>query len=348
VPEARVAVSHGQMPEDLLERTVQGFWNREYDILVCTTIVETGLDISNANTLIVERADTFGLSQLHQLRGRVGRSRERGYAYFLYPPHVPLTETAYDRLATIAQNNELGAGMAVALKDLEIRGAGNVLGVEQSGHVAGVGFDLYVRLVGEAVEAYRAAADGKTVTTPEEHKDVRIDLPVDAHLPPEYIASDRLRLEGYRRLAAATSDTEVAAVVDELTDRYGALPETAQRLVAVARLRLLCRDAGITEVSAPSAATVRLSPVTLLDSAQVRLKRMYPAAHYRATTATVQVPIPRAGGSKSLGVAPRIRDVELVQMVANLVTALQGKPQQDVGITGSSTAAMSSEERQAR
>ncbi|HWT48305.1 MAG TPA: transcription-repair coupling factor, partial [Mycobacterium sp.] len=212
LPEARVVVAHGQMPEDLLERTVQGFWNREHDILVCTTIVETGLDISNANTLIVERADTFGLAQLHQLRGRVGRSRERGYAYFLYPPHVPLTETAYDRLATIAQNNELGAGMAVALKDLEIRGAGNVLGVEQSGHVAGVGFDLYVRLVGEAVEAYRAAADGKTVTTPGEPKDVRIDLPVDAHLPPDYIASDRLRLEGYRRLAAAASYSEVDAV----------------------------------------------------------------------------------------------------------------------------------------
>ncbi|HJT90670.1 MAG TPA: transcription-repair coupling factor, partial [Mycobacterium sp.] len=156
VPEARVVVAHGQMPEEQLERTVEGFWNREYDILVCTTIVETGLDISNANTLIVERADTFGLSQLHQLRGRVGRSRERGYAYFLYPPEAPLTETAYDRLATIAQNNDLGAGMAVAMKDLEIRGAGNVLGAEQSGHVAGVGFDLYVRLVGEAVEAYRA------------------------------------------------------------------------------------------------------------------------------------------------------------------------------------------------
>jgi transcription-repair coupling factor (superfamily II helicase) len=363
VPEAQVVVAHGQMPEDLLERTVQGFWNREHDILVCTTIVETGLDISNANTLIVERADTFGLSQLHQLRGRVGRSRERGYAYFLYPPQAPLTETAYDRLATIAQNNELGAGMAVALKDLEIRGAGNVLGVEQSGHVAGVGFDLYVRLVGEAVEAYRAAADGKTVITAEEPKDVRIDLPVDAHLPPDYIASDRLRLEGYRRLAAAASDSEVAAVVEELTDRYGALPEPAQRLVAVARLRLLCRDSGITEVSAPSAATVRLSPVTLLDSAQVRLKRMHPGAHYRATTSTVQVPIPRAGG---VG-APRIRDVELVQMVANLVTALQGKPQQDIGITsssapldddagresarggvGQSASAMSSEERQAR
>jgi transcription-repair coupling factor (superfamily II helicase) len=344
VPEARVVVAHGQLNEDLLERTVQGFWNREYDILVCTTIVETGLDISNANTLVVERADTFGLSQLHQLRGRVGRSRERGYAYFLYPPHVPLTETAYDRLATIAQNNELGAGMAVALKDLEIRGAGNVLGIEQSGHVAGVGFDLYVRLVGEAVEAYRAAADGKTVTTPEEHRDVRIDLPVDAHLPPEYVPSDRLRLEGYRRLAAASDDAAVSAVVDELTDRYGALPEPARRLVAVARLRLLCRGAGIAEVSAPSAATVRLSPVTLPDSAQVRLKRMYPAAHYRATTATVQVPIPRAGG---VG-APRLRDVELVQMVANLVTALEGKPQQDVGITGSLPAATSSEGRQAR
>jgi transcription-repair coupling factor (superfamily II helicase) len=363
VPEARVVVAHGQMPEDLLERTVQGFWNREYDILVCTTIVETGLDISNANTLIVERADTFGLSQLHQLRGRVGRSRERGYAYFLYPPHVPLTETAYDRLATIAQNNELGAGMAVALKDLEIRGAGNVLGVEQSGHVAGVGFDLYVRLVGEAVEAYRAAADGETVTAREEPKDVRIDLPVDAHLPPDYIASDRLRLEGYRRLAAATDDAAISGVVEELTDRYGTLPEPAQRLVTVARLRLLCRAAGVTEVSAASAATVRLSPITLLDSAQVRLKRMYPGAHYRATTATVQVPIPRAGG---VG-APRIRDVELVQMVANVVTALHGKPQQDLGITSSQPdddagrvsarggvgqssqpAAMSSEERQAR
>jgi transcription-repair coupling factor (superfamily II helicase) len=348
VPEARVVVAHGQMPEERLERTVQGFWNREYDILVCTTIVETGLDISNANTLIVERADTFGLSQLHQLRGRVGRSRERGYAYFLYPPHAPLTETAYDRLATIAQNNELGAGMAVALKDLEIRGAGNVLGVEQSGHVAGVGFDLYVRLVGEAVEAYRAALqaadDGQTVTTPEEPKDVRIDLPVDAHLPPDYIASDRLRLEGYRRLAAASDEAAISAVVEELVDRYGALPEPAERLVAVARLRLLCRGAGITEVSAPSAATVRLSPVTLLDSAQVRLKRMYPAAHYRATTSTVQVPIPRSGG---IG-APRMRDVELLQMVANLVTALEGKPQLEIGITSASPASMSGEERQAR
>src|SRR4051794_971578 len=343
VPEARVAIAHGQMPEDLLESTVEGFWNREFDILVCTTIVETGLDISNANTLIVDRADTFGLSQLHQLRGRVGRRRERGYAYFLYPPEVPLTETAYDRLATIAQNNELGAGMAVALKDLEIRGAGNVLGVEQSGHVAGVGFDLYVRLVGEAVEAYRAAADGKTVVAPQEPKDVRIDLPVDAHLPPDYIGSDRLRLEAYRRLAAAADDAGVDAVIEELVDRYGPLPEAAQRLVAVARLRLLFREHGILEISAISESTLRLSPLQLADSQQLRLKRLYPGAHYRATTATVQVPIPRVGSGVG---SPRIRDLELVAMVAGLVLALDGKPQEGVDITKFGGAAMT-EKRQA-
>ncbi|MBX7434746.1 transcription-repair coupling factor [Mycobacterium sp. Y57] len=330
VPEARVVVAHGQMPEEQLETTVEGFWNREFDILVCTTIVETGLDISNANTLIVERADTFGLSQLHQLRGRVGRSRERGYAYFLYPPEVPLTETAYDRLATIAQNNELGAGMAVAMKDLEIRGAGNVLGAEQSGHVAGVGFDLYVRLVGEAVEAYRAAADGKTVAAPEEPKDVRVDLPVDAHLPPDYIDSDRLRLEAYRRLAAAADDRAVDAVVDELVDRYGPLPDPAQRLVAVARLRLLARAHGVTEIGAASASTVRISPMTLPDSAQLRLKRLYSGANYRATTSTVQVPIPRAGSGVG---APRIRDLDLVAFVAGLLLAVDGKPDEEVDIT---------------
>ena len=183
VPEARVAVAHGQMNEDQLERTVAGFWEREHDVLVCTTIVETGLDISNANTLIVERGDLLGLAQLHQLRGRVGRGRERGYAYFLYPPEVPLTETAHDRLSTIAQHTELGAGMAVAMKDLEIRGAGNILGGEQSGHIAGVGFDLYIRLVGEAVEAFRSAAGAAPSGAAAEPAPARVELPVDAHLP---------------------------------------------------------------------------------------------------------------------------------------------------------------------
>jgi transcription-repair coupling factor (superfamily II helicase) len=231
------------------------------------------------------------------------------------------------------------------MKDLEIRGAGNVLGIEQSGHVAGVGFDLYVRLVGEAVEAYRAAADGKTVAAVEEPRDVRIDLPVDAHLPPDYIASDRLRLEGYRRLAAAADPAAVDAVIEELVDRYGPLPEPAQRLVAVARLRLLARDYGITEISAASASTVRLSPLTLVDSQQLRLKRMYPSAHYRATTSTVQVPIPKS--DTGVG-APRIRDLELVQMVAGLVLALDGKPQDDVDITDFGGEAAMNDKQRAR
>jgi transcription-repair coupling factor (superfamily II helicase) len=210
--------------------------------------------------------------------------------------------------------------------------AGNVLGAEQSGHVAGVGFDLYVRLVGEAVEAYRAAADGKVVDGTEEPRDVRIDLPVDANLPPEYISSDRLRLEAYRRLAGA-DEAAVTAVVEELTDRYGPLPEPAQRLIAVARLRLLCRHYGVTEVAATgtgSATTLRISPLTLADSAQIRLNRLYPGATYRAMTSTVQVPIPRTGTTMG---APRIRDLELVQMVADLLLALDGRPAGEVDIT---------------
>jgi transcription-repair coupling factor (superfamily II helicase) len=157
VPEARIATGHGQMSEEALEHVMVGFWEKEFDVLVCTTIVESGLDIPNANTLIVDRADSFGLSQLHQIRGRVGRGRERAYAYFTFQPDKPLTELAHDRLATIAQNTEIGAGMAVAMKDLEIRGAGNLLGGEQSGHIASVGFDLYMRLVGEAVGDFKRA-----------------------------------------------------------------------------------------------------------------------------------------------------------------------------------------------
>ncbi|MEV0686023.1 transcription-repair coupling factor [Nocardia sp. NPDC050378] len=328
VPEARVVVAHGQMNEDQLERTVQGFWEREYDVLVCTTIIETGLDISNANTLIVERADSLGLSQLHQLRGRVGRSRERGYAYFLYPPEKPLTETAYDRLATIAQNSDLGAGMAVAMKDLEIRGAGNVLGAEQSGHVAGVGFDLYVRLVGEAVEAYRAAADGKPIVT-EEIKEVRIDLPVDAHIPPDYIASDRLRLEAYRKLASAQDDSALAAVVEELVDRYGPVPVEVGRLVSVAKLRLLAREYDVSEIVV-TGSTLKIAPLNLPDSKQLRLKRIYPSATYRAASGMVQLPLPRV--TDSVG-ADRVRDVAVLQFVADLLLVLDGKPQRMVDLS---------------
>ncbi|MFC7755811.1 transcription-repair coupling factor [Tsukamurella soli] len=323
VPEARVVVAHGQMGEESLEQTVQGFWNREFDVLVCTTIVETGLDISNANTLIVERAENLGLSQLHQLRGRVGRSRERGYAYFLYAPEKPLTETAYDRLATIAQNNELGAGMAVAMKDLELRGAGNVLGAEQSGHVAGVGFDLYVRLVGEAVEAYRAAADGTPVTVEQEAKEVRIDLPVDAHIPPEYVTSERLRLEAYRKLAAAHDDAAVAEVLTELADRYGRPPVEVERLAAIARLRALCRRYAVTELTVVGT-NLRVAPLPLRESQQMRLKRLYPGATFRAATSVVTIPLPRVGNG-GVG-SERVRDVQLLQAVADFLAAMDGKP----------------------
>src|SRR3982750_552500 len=200
VPEARIATAHGKMGEHRLEQVIVDFWDKKFDVLVCTTIVETGLDISNANTLVLERADLLGLSQLHQLRGRVGRGRERAYAYFMYPPERPLTETAHDRLETIAQHTDLGAGMHVAMKDLEIRGAGNLLGGEQSGHIADVGFDLYVRLVGEAVTEFKG--EGPSASG---DRDVTVELPLEAHLPHDYVPSERLRLEMYKRLAAVRS-----------------------------------------------------------------------------------------------------------------------------------------------
>ncbi|MHB2252537.1 transcription-repair coupling factor [Corynebacterium aurimucosum] len=319
VPEARIVVAHGQMNEDVLERTVQGFWDREFDVLVCTTIVETGLDIANANTLIVENAHHMGLSQLHQLRGRVGRSRERGYAYFLYPKGATLTETSYDRLATIAQNNDLGAGMAVAMKDLEMRGAGNVLGAEQSGHIAGVGFDLYVRLVGEAVETFKALARGETpVVTDEGPKEIRIDLPVDAHIPESYINSERLRLEVYRKLAASKDNADLGHVVEEMQDRYGPVPEPVERLLAVARLRHQARRAGVSDITVQGT-RIKVHPVELADSKQVRLKRLFPGSNYRAAAKAIQLNFPKAGRNVT---DPKLRDIELLQWVADFLASM--------------------------
>ncbi len=289
VPEARIAVAHGQMGQDALEKIMVGFWQNDFDVLVSTTIVESGLDIPNANTLIVDRADIFGLSQLHQMRGRVGRARERGYAYFLYPPEKPLTELAYDRLATIAQHTELGAGMQVAMKDLEIRGAGNLLGGEQSGHIAGVGFDLYVRLVGEAVADYRAAGGE---AQPEVISEVKVDLPVNANLPQDYLPGERLRLEAYRSLASATTDEQVAAVRLEMLDRFGPIPPEVENLLAVARFKVVCRKYGLTEVSLQGQ-SVRFSPVLLPESAQVRLQRMYDKTLYKAAVSTMAAARPK-------------------------------------------------------
>ncbi|MFC5929582.1 transcription-repair coupling factor [Cryobacterium melibiosiphilum] len=315
VPEARIAVAHGQLPEAQLEQVVGDFWERKFDILVSTTIIETGLDIANANTIIIDRADKFGLSQLHQLRGRVGRGRERAYAYFLYDENKPLSETAHDRLATIAANNELGAGMQVALKDLEIRGAGNLLGGEQAGHIAGVGFDLYLRMIGEAVSTFRGdVAEGQT--------ELRLELPVDAHIPHDFVDSERLRLEGYQKLSSASAPSAAAdqidLVLEELTDRYGEPPTPVQNLIAVSRLRWQAQQAGLSEVVAMGS-NLRIAPADLADSLQVRLQRMYPGARYVNATGAITVPMPRPGG-----VAPN--DAELISWTGSLLTALFPKP----------------------
>ena len=308
VPEARVAVAHGQMNERALEQVMVDFWERRSDVLVCTTIVEAGLDISTANTLLIERADLLGLSQLHQLRGRVGRSRERGYAYFFYPPEKPLTETAHDRLATMAAHTDLGAGMAIAMKDLEIRGAGNLLGGEQSGHIAEVGFDLYIRLVGEAVAEFRGE-------DAEPEPEMRIELPVDAHLPAEYVESERLRLEMYKRLAAVASEADIAGVRDELLDRYGPLPPPVEALLAVASFRLAARRHGVHEVVAQGN-MIRFAPAELPDSAQLRLGRLYPGSQLRKATSSILVPRPM---TRPIGGQP-VTDAALLAWAATVLT----------------------------
>jgi transcription-repair coupling factor (superfamily II helicase) len=322
VPEARIAVAHGQMNEHELERIMIDFWDRSYDVLVATTIVESGLDIPNANTLVVDRADAAGLSQLHQLRGRVGRGRERAYAYFLYPPEKALTETAHERLATVAQHTEIGAGMYVALKDLEIRGAGNLLGGEQSGHIAGVGFDLYIRMIGEAVRELKG--DG-----PAERAEVRVELPVNAHIPHDYVPGEKLRLEAYTSIAAIDSEDDVTAVREELVDRYGALPPPVETLLRVAQLRFAARRAGLTDITLQGN-HVRFAPVELPDSRVVRLQRLYPKTLLKTAVRTMLVPVPKSGavgpgsgrsGGASFGGEP-LRDTELLAWCAEVVSSV--------------------------
>ena len=308
VPEARIAIAHGQMNEHQLEQIILDFWDKKFDVLVSTTIVESGLDIPNANTLIVERADAFGLSQLHQLRGRVGRGRDRAYAYFLYPPEKPLSETAHERLSTIAANTDLGSGMQVAMKDLEIRGAGNLLGGEQSGHIADVGFDLYVRMVGEAL------ADFKGETEHRDH-DIKIELPLDAYLPHEYVPSERLRLEMYKRLAEASAGEQIEEVRAELLDRFGALPAPVETLLKVAELRVVVALAGLHEVIA-SGPSIRFAPVEMPDSMQLRIARLYPKATLKAATRTVMIPRPLNPDRSEL------TDDELLQWVHGVIAAL--------------------------
>jgi transcription-repair coupling factor (superfamily II helicase) len=283
------------MPEALLEQVVVDFWERKFDVLVSTTIIETGIDIPNANTLIVDRAENFGLSQLHQIRGRVGRSKERAYAYFFYDPTKPLTETAHDRLATIASNNELGSGMQVAMKDLEIRGAGNLLGGEQSGHIAGVGFDLYLRMIAEAVNEFR----GEEVSSPAE---LKLELPVDARIPVEYVDSERLRLEAYHKLSAESSAKssrqKLQEILAELEDRYGKAPSAVLQLIEVTALRQQANRLGLKDVNLLGA-MAKLSPVELSEQELVALSHKLSGLRYLQSSKLLSVPVPISSGTEA-------------------------------------------------
>ncbi len=284
VPDARYAVAHGQMSEGQLEQVMLDFWNGDYDVLVATTIIESGLDLPQVNTLIVERADRLGLAQLYQLRGRVGRSSQRAYAYLFHPPEERIGESAHRRLEAIGEFSDLGSGFELAMRDLEIRGAGSILSETQSGHIAAVGFDLYTELVAEAVQELK----GEPVE-PEEGHEIRIDLPIEARLPDEYVPDADGRLEGYRRLAAASTDAEVDDVIAEWEDRYGPLPPQAEQLIAVARLRVEAIRIGLDEI-VQARGEVRMGPVDLRPSQEVRLERIRRGAVLRGSTLFITAP----------------------------------------------------------
>ncbi|HEX2368734.1 MAG TPA: transcription-repair coupling factor [Acidimicrobiia bacterium] len=286
VPDARYVVAHGQMSEGQLEQAMLDFWNRESDVMVATTIIESGLDLPQVNTLIVERADLLGLAQLYQLRGRVGRSSQRAYAYLFHPPDQSITEEAHRRLEAIGEATDLGSGFQLALRDLEIRGAGSVLGEIQSGQISAVGFDLYAEMVADAIRQM----EGTEPAQPEP-SEVRIELPVVAHLPPEYLGDDEARLEAYRRLAEADTTAAVDDVAVEWQDRYGPPPEAALQLLDVARLRVEALRVGISEV-VQLRHEVRLAPVDLTTSQEVRLQRLAPRAVLRPADRALFVPAP--------------------------------------------------------
>ena len=302
VPEARIAIAHGQMDEGTLERVVVDFWEGKFDVLVCTTIIESGIDMPSVNTLVVDRADLLGLGQLHQLRGRVGRAGQRAYAYLFHPEDVVLSEEAYERLKTIGEATELGSGFRIAMRDLEIRGAGNLLGTGQSGHIAAVGYDLYCQMVTEAV----AELKGEKIPEPIE---IAIEVPGDAHLPDDYVTKEATRLEAYRRLANVDTRQALDDVRTEWLDRFGPIPAPAEALLKVGRLRVECVRSGIREITVTKGPgfggpdhVARVSPVDLPDSRQVRLQRLYSGkgsgnqAIYKEGIGELQLPLMKKKG----------------------------------------------------
>lgn len=286
VPDARIAVAHGQMDESTLETVVQDFWDGHYDVLVCTTIIESGIDMPSVNTLVVERSDLLGLGQMHQLRGRVGRSGQRAYAYLFYPPDKVLTEEAYERLRTIGESTELGSGFKIAMRDLEIRGAGSLLGESQSGHIAAVGYDLYCQMVTEAVSEMKGERAKKAPA------EIKLDVPTDSFLPTDYVAKEELRLEAYRRLAGVQTDAQVDDIRAEWEDRYGPLPEPAEALLQVGYLRAQCHRLGLRDIQI-STNDAKLAPIELKLSETMRLRRLSKGAKYKEDLGQLVVPLPR-------------------------------------------------------
>jgi transcription-repair coupling factor (superfamily II helicase) len=304
VPQARVSIGHGQMAEGMLERVMLDFAEGRSDVLVCTTIIESGLDIPNTNTIIIVRADTFGLAQLYQLRGRVGRSDRRAHAYLLHRRGQPLSPVARKRLHAIFSASDLGAGYQIALSDLEIRGAGNILGAEQHGFMAAVGFEMYTRLLAEAVDMLRGRRP------PPEVPPVRLDLPGSAYLPDDYIASSGGKLEAYRRFAAVRSDADADALRADLRDRYGPIPRPVEGLFTAVRVRLAAEAAGVPEVRAEE------QQVTLKWAGRMPDRRgmsvALQVAGLRPDSGSNQVRIPVPAGRDPIDVALRALDALVV------------------------------------
>jgi transcription-repair coupling factor (superfamily II helicase) len=293
-PGVRFAEAHGRMDELELEATMLSFVRGEHDCLVATTIIESGIDIPTANTLIVERADQLGLAQAYQIRGRVGRSRERAYAYLLYPSPEALTAEAAARLATLSDNTELGSGFRVAMRDLEIRGAGNLLGDEQSGHVAAVGFELYCQMLDDAAEELRAERGEAPAP---ERAPVRVDVDVDAYVPSEYVPFEAAKIDIHRRVAAAGERGELRALADELADRFGPVPEPVRHLLDLQRVRIELGAAGVRDVDF-RAGQLRVSPLELDSEASAALLEHLPDAIYRWREKTLSVPVPDEPGAR--------------------------------------------------
>jgi len=286
-PQLRFAVAHGQMDERELEQRMLAFLRGETDVLVCTSIIESGIDIPQANTLIVDRADTFGLSQLYQIRGRVGRSRERAYAYLVYPSAAALTQEAAQRLAALSDYTELGAGFQIAMRDLELRGAGNLLGDEQSGHVAALGFELYMQMLDEAVAA-AAGEDGAGAELPEP---VRLDVNVDAYVPADYIPYEQAKIDVHRRIAGAFDVADIELLREELVDRFGDLPQPLRNLLDLQRARIKLGQAGATAVSFRGG-RLAVTPIELDSVRAKRLRAQIPGALYESGKSQLSLRVP--------------------------------------------------------